>query len=94
MRLMATYPSSAEERGRQAGHAGHTRAHSRCQRGLPGAHQCVPGRQHVPDELPTAVEQRYNRHSRRSPLRIRLRGEVTIAPDTRAVALPVCRIFA
>ena len=47
-------------------HAGHTRARSRYHHGFPGAHQCAPGRQHVPGELPAAVERRYSRQSRHS----------------------------
>ena len=48
-------------------HAGHTRARSRYHHGFPGAHQCAPGRQHVPGELPAAVEQRYSRQSLSKP---------------------------
>ena len=52
-------------------HASHTRARSRGQHGFPGAHQCAPGRQHVPGVPPSVVEQRYSRHSRHRPRKTR-----------------------
>ena len=52
-------------------HAGHTRARSRYHHGFPGAHQCAPGRQHVPGAPPAVVEQRYSRHSWHRPRKTR-----------------------